>query len=134
MLRTIVAEVRDKPHQIVDQDRRRPKESDEPGTLIGARLAVRRTQGVACGGSCTARQLDRAAEDRLDRRNDVGGLSHWHRALLEQRVGAFAARIERGTRNGKHLAALFAREPRRDQRTRATRGFHHNDANVTAPK
>ena len=43
------------------------------------------------------------------RGDDVGGFGHQRRALLEQAVGAFGARIERRARHGEHLAALFVR-------------------------
>ena len=54
------------------------------------------------------RQVERAAEDRLDHRHHVGGFGDQRRALLEQAVGAFGARIERRARHGEDLAALFA--------------------------
>ena len=74
-----------------------------------AGLARRRRR--ASGSS--APQIDRLAEDRAQHGDDVGGLGHQRRALLEQAVGAFGARIERRARHREHLAALFERHAAR---------------------
>ena len=52
------------------------------------------------------RRLDLLAQDRSDHGQLVGGFGDERRALLEQAVGAFGARIERRARHGEHLAAL----------------------------
>ena len=62
----------------------------------------------------------------------VGGFRDQRRALLEQAVGAFGARIERRARHREHLAALLEREPRGDQRAGAARRFDHHDADREA--
>ena len=74
------------------------------------------------------RRLHRLAQDRADDGDDVGGFRDKSRALLEQVVGAFGARIERGARHREHFAALFEREACGDQRAGAPGGFHHHDA------
>ena len=82
----------------------------------------------ASGSSSPLAQRDWPAHDRLDRVDDVGGFGGECGALLDQIVGAGRARIERRAGDGEHLAALFGGDPRRDQRARAMRGFHHDDA------
>ena len=47
---------------------------------------------------------------------------------LSRLVGAFRARIERRARHREHLAALFERHPRGDQRAGALRRLDHHDA------
>ena len=46
--------------------------------------------------------------------HNVGRFGHRGRALLEQAIGAFGARIERRARHGKHFAALFEGKSRGD--------------------
>ena len=70
----------------------------------------------------------RLAEDRAQHAEHVGGFRHQRRALLEQAVGALRARIERRAGHREHLAALFQRHPRRDQRARAARRLDDDDA------
>ena len=60
--------------------------------------------------------------------DDIRCLRGQRRALLDEIVGAGGARIERRARHREHLAALFGGNPRRDQRSRAMRGLHHDDA------
>jgi hypothetical protein len=48
--------------------------------------------------------------------------------LFDEAVGSFSARVERRTRNGENLAALFEREPGGDQRSRAFGGLDNDDA------
>ena len=62
------------------------------------------------------RELTVNADDRLQHGDDVSGFGHRRCALFDQAVGALRARIERRARYRKHFAALFEREPRRDQR------------------
>ena len=59
---------------------------------------------------------------------DVGGFRDEGRALPEQVVAAFGARIERGAGHREHFAALFEREACGDQRAGAPGRFHHHDA------
>ena len=94
--------------------------SSSPGSVSAARAVP------AAAPVPTAARA--AAEDRLEHRDHVGGFGHQRRALLEQPVGAFGARIERRARHREHLAALFAGQARRDQRARAARRFDHHDA------
>ena len=68
------------------------------------------------------------ANDRPQDGNNVVCLSDRSRALLDQAVGAFGARIERRARHGKDFAALFQREPRRDQRARMFGSFDNDQA------
>ena len=56
------------------------------------------------------------------------GFGHQGRALLDQTVGALAARIERRAGHRENLAALFGGHPRGDQRAGAARRFDHHDA------
>ena len=60
--------------------------------------------------------------------SNVVCLSDRSRALLDQAVGAFGARIERRARHGKDFAALFQRESRRDQRARTFGRFDNDQA------
>ena len=78
------------------------------------------------------RQIEAAAEDRLQHRDHVGGLGDQRCTLLEQAVGAFRARIERRARHREHFAALLAGEPRRDQRAGAARRLDDHDADREA--
>ena len=50
------------------------------------------------------------AQDRLERRNDVGGFGDERCALFEKTVGAFGAGIEWGAGHREHLAPLFDRK------------------------
>ena len=59
---------------------------------------------------------------------DVCGLGHRRRALFDQAVGSFGARIDRRSRNSKNLAALVERKARGDQRTGALGGLDDDDA------
>jgi hypothetical protein len=72
--------------------------------------------------------IEPAADDRLQRRDYVGGLGDEHCALLEQAVCTFGARIERRARHGEDLAPLFAGEARGDQRARPARRLDDDDA------
>ena len=67
-----------------------------------------------------------AARQRRDGLDDVAGLGHQDRALLEQPVGAGGARIERRAGHGEDQPAHFAGEPRADQRARALRRLDHH--------
>ena len=80
-----------------------------------------------CGASCYRQVQGRASEDRLDHRDHVRGVGDRSGALFEKPVGAFASRIERRTGHREDLAALFAGEPRGDQRAR-------NDAPPPRPR
>ena len=86
--------------------------SPPPGSTAG--------RGGASGSATAA--SDRLAQDRADDGDHVGSFRDQGRALLEQVVGAFGARIERGAGHGEHFAALFEREARRDQRARSPGG------------
>ena len=57
--------------------------------------------------------------DRLQGGNDIGGFGNRRRSLFDQTVGAFGARIERGTGYGENLAALLGGKSGSDQRARA---------------
>ena len=72
--------------------------------------------------------MDRALEDRAQRRDNVTGLGHRGRTLLEQVVRALAARIERGARHSEHLTALLQRHARGDERARSLRRLDHHHA------
>ena len=74
------------------------------------------------------RHVEAAPEDRFQHRDHVGGFGDQRRALLEQTVGSFRARIERRAGHRKHFAALFAGKPRGDQRAGAARRFHDHHA------
>ena len=66
--------------------------------------------------------------DRLQHRNDVGRFGDWRRALLDQSICPFRARVERRARYGKHLAALFKRHPRGNKRAGTLRRLHNDNA------
>jgi len=124
-VRTIAGEVR-QPHQIVDRHRRRAEQADDARALVVARLDIERTGHLAL--RLLRRQIEAAAENRLQHGDDVGRLGDQRRALLEQSVGAFGARIERGARHGEDFAALLAGQPRGDQRAGAARRLHDHHA------
>jgi hypothetical protein len=109
--------------QIVQRDRARPEQIHDLRALADLRIALDRL-----GIVFAKRKPQRPLHDRRDRIDDVGGLCHQRRALLDQIVGAGGARIERRARHGEYLAALFGRHARRDQRSGAVRGFDHDDA------
>ena len=99
--------------------------ADDPRALVGGGIDV--VQAVAVRRLRLPRG-QRHPHDRLQHGDDIGGLGHRRRALLDQAVGAFRARIERRARHGKHFAALFERQPRRDQRARAFGRLDDDDA------
>ena len=101
------------------------EQADDAGAFVVAGLGLGRRTRL---GLARRRQFDAAAEDRLQHRDHVGGVGDQRRALLEQAVGAFRARIERRAGHREHLAALFAGEPRRDQRAGAARRLDDHDA------
>ncbi len=75
-------------------------------------------------GSSRAVRDGSASLDALD---DVGCRGHELGALLDQMVAAFGPRIERRAGDGKDLAVLLERQPRRDQRARALGRLDHHD-------
>ena len=129
-VRTIAGEVRDSRTRSSIADRRRAEQGDDAGALVVARLAsAARAVRAPAPRAGRSRPRPRIGSQRGDH---VGGFGHQRRALLEQAVGAFGARIERRARHGEHLAALFAGEPRGDQRAGAPRRFDDDDADATA--
>ena len=86
------------------------------------------TAGSGGGVGLLGRRGDRLSQDRTHDRDDVGGFRDERRALPEQVVAAFGARIERGARHREHFAALFERKAGGDQRAGAAGRFHHHDA------
>ena len=57
------------------------------------------------GVGLLGRRGDRLSQDRTHDRDDVGGFRDERRALPQQVVAAFGARIERGARHREHFAA-----------------------------
>ena len=84
-----------------------PSRRDDAAALVLAGLVVGRPERFL-RRLARRRQLEAAAEDRLQHGDDVGGFGDQDGALLEQAVGAFGARIERGARHGEDFAALLA--------------------------
>src|SRR5215213_8640181 len=76
-----------------------------------------------------ARQhLGPLTQNRLDDGEHVGGFRDQGCALLEKRIRSLGARIDGRTWHREHLAALFEREARRDQRPGTLCGFDDDDA------
>ena len=98
--------------------------SSSPGSTSSGALHVRL--------GLLRRHVEAAAEDRLQHRDHVGGFGDQRGALLEQAVGAFGARVERGAGHREHFAALLAGKPRGDQRAGAARRLHDHHADREA--
>jgi hypothetical protein len=111
-------------NKIVDRDRRRPEQCHDARAFVAGRLDGRQRRGVGLLG----RGRDRLSQDRTHNRDDVGGFRDECRALPEQVVAAFGARIERGAWHREHFAALFERKACGDQRAGASGRLHHHDA------
>ena len=112
-------------------DRRSPPASARAGRRCGCarprRARCRAAPGGPRSGSCAGRSRPRPRIGSSTAITSAASVTK-RRALLEQAVGAFGARIERGARHREHFAALFAGQPRGDQRAGAARRLHDHHA------
>src|SRR5205085_1156916 len=92
-----------KSHEVIHQNRRRSKERDDPVALrfTGLRRSRQGTLRLAGGTGCGL------SEHRAQRRDHVRCLGDQPGTLFEKAVGPFAAGVERGPWDRKHLAPLF---------------------------
>jgi integrase len=104
------------PHQIVERNRRRAKQSDYARALVLAGLDIERARNV--GRRLLRRHVEAAPQDRLQYGDHVGRFGNQRRTLLEQPVGSLGARIERGAglrllavRRCTPVSAFIARKP-----------------------
>jgi len=100
-------------NQIVDQNRRRPKQGNDPAAFVGGRVNARER---FLGDRLRLSRRLVQAHDRLQHGNDIGRFGHRRRALLDQAVGSFRARIERRAWNREDFPSLLERQARGDQR------------------
>ena len=79
-------------NEIIDRHRRRPEQVHDARAFAAARFDRRQRWRVGLRN----RRFHRLAQDRAHDGEHVGSFRDQGRALLEQVVGAFGARIERG--------------------------------------